>query len=665
MAEIGDSRQELNRLRARNVELERAADKAKKIQADLEALIETTDDFILFADEKARPVVYNRNYARKMKQLLGVDMRPGFQPHTLLPPAERAYWDGLHGRVLSGEKFKAEYCYEWQGKERCFEISYNPVFQGDKVVSFSEYTRDITERKAMEHALASAQRRSEHDYRLLLEKMLDGVLIQEVIFGADGRPLDYRAIETNPAFERITGLSRGDVVGHTIRELLPSVDEAWLARIATVVETGESVRFETALDDLGLHLDIHAVKPHPGELVFIFQDVTHRKELEEQRQRSDRLQSVGLLAGGIAHDFNNILTALLGNVELARLGVAPTSDTGQMLAQAAQACERASALTKQLLTFARGGQPVKEPHSLGPLLEQWSSFALRGSSIRCELRVTDNLWSTEIDAGQISQVIHNLLINASQAMPRGGVVHVHAENMLISAGTDSMDDIESDASLLEPGRYVRLRVKDAGSGIPEELLPKIFDPYFTTKQGGSGLGLATCYAIVSNHHGTITATSCGGGGTTFELLLPATEGEVSIEQGGDPQLAGGAGRVLFMDDDAGIRAVAEGMLELLGYEVELTKDGQEAIDAYREAMGAGRPYLAVILDLTIPGGLGGRETLTSLRTLDPNVRAIVSSGYSNDPILANYREYGFTGMVAKPYRFKALAEVLEQVIAAT
>ncbi len=385
--------------------------------------------------------------------------------------------------------------------------------------------------------------------------------------------------------------------------------------------------------------------------VWSFRDITERKRMEEEILKAHKLESLGILAGGIAHDFNNLLTGIVGNISLAKMIVDPSAKVYKRLEEAEKASMRAKDLTTQLLTFSKGGAPVKKTASIAQILMDCASLMLRGSNVKCEFDLPDELWAVEIDEGQMNQVVSNLMVNARQAMPDGGVVAIHGENIMI--GTDS-------SLPLQKGRHIRISLQDQGSGIAEEDLPKIFDPYFTTKEKGSGLGLTTSYSIIKNHGGHIAIDSTVGRGTVFHLYLPASEkGELSKsvpEVEGKPRA--GSGRVLVMDDEEIIREIAMEILEYLGYRVDLCGDGTEAIKLYREALASRDPYAIVIMDLTVPGGMGGKETMKKLLEIDAAVKGIVSSGYSDDPILAHYTEYGFSGVISKPYMANELHEAL-------
>lgn len=382
-------------------------------------------------------------------------------------------------------------------------------------------------------------------------------------------------------------------------------------------------------------------------------DISEKKRQEEEIMRIQKLESLGILAGGIAHDFNNLLTGILGNISLAQKYLSGSGPAVQRLEAAGKAANRAQELTSQLLTFSRGGAPVRRTGSIVELLRESVTFALRGSNVRCQFILSKNLWPVDIDEAQISSVIHNLVINAVQAMPKGGTIQVQASKYVLK-GNHSLP--------LKNGNYVRIAIRDSGCGIPTQNLQKIFDPYFTTKETGSGLGLATSYAVIRKHDGLITVKSKEGVGSNFYVYLPASTNVPTPSEAKTEKLVSGHGRILIMDDEEVIRELAGELLESLGYEVKLAWDGSQAVLLYQEAMAAGKPFHVVIMDLTVPGGMGGKETIKKLRELDPSVKAIVSSGYSNDPIMADFERYGFLGVLPKPYTVGTLSELLKKLI---
>ncbi|MCK4838756.1 MAG: response regulator, partial [Desulfobulbaceae bacterium] len=358
-------------------------------------------------------------------------------------------------------------------------------------------------------------------------------------------------------------------------------------------------------------------------------------------------------AGGIAHDFNNILTAILGNFNLAILDKDLNSRTKNLLVNAEKACWRAQGLTQQLLTFAKGGEPVKETSPLDLVIRDSAGFVLSGDTVACRYDIPDDLWMVEIDRGQISQVIQNIVLNASHATVGGGTIVISCENIKA---------IENELMSVKKGRFVKITIEDSGVGIPVKVIEKIFDPYFSTKQGGSGLGLAITQSIVGKHNGHLLVASVPGSGTTFTIYLPATDLGVGLVQGPTEVACSKVGKikVLIMDDEESLRDVSKGMLTSLGHEVKLAEDGREAIELFEVAMASGDKFDLVILDLTVPGGIGGGDAAKEILACDPEAKLIVSSGYSNSPIMASCRDYGFCDAIVKPYSLEKLSGVIEK-----
>jgi two-component system cell cycle sensor histidine kinase/response regulator CckA len=316
---------------------------------------------------------------------------------------------------------------------------------------------------------------------------------------------------------------------------------------------------------------------------------------------------------------------------------------------------RAKDLTQQLLTFSKGGSPIRKSTAISEMIKDTATFALSGSDVRLEFSLPEDLWAVEIDEGQMSQVIQNIVINADQAMPAGGTLNISARNTAIQ---------RLGALLLPKGNYVQIDIKDEGVGMSKQQLARLFEPYFTTKQKGSGLGLATAYSIIKNHGGHITAESTQNVGTTFHIYLPASSKPAPVKRKpAREKPVRGKGRILVMDDEEIIRLLLSKMLTSAGYKVELTKDGAEAVELYRKARESGQPFAAVILDLTVPGGMGGKETVKKLLEIDPHAKVIVSSGYATDPVMSEYKKYGFSAVVAKPYNVGQMEETLHDVLA--
>jgi len=393
--------------------------------------------------------------------------------------------------------------------------------------------------------------------------------------------------------------------------------------------------------------------------VGITQDISERKLMEDELLKARKLESVGVLAGGIAHDFNNILTGLFGNIELARMKLPTDHAAFSYIQNSSQALEKATRLTQQFLTFAKGGEPIIELIDIRPIIQDSIKLSLSGSNVKATLNLPENLWQVKADKGQLSQVITNLVINADQAMPEGGTLTFKAENI---------KDVDNNLSYLFSENVVKLEIIDEGSGISAEHQKQIFDPYFSTKMAGSGLGLATVHSIINKHNGHISVASELGIGTTFTIYLPS---DISVHQTTDattsdiPEKTNSrTGHILLMDDDEMILDLSTEMIKTFGYTADTSADGKEAIEKFISAKKCGKPFDVVIMDLTIPGGMGGQEALHKLLTIDPEAKVIVSSGYSTDPVIANYKDFGFKGRLVKPFPMvdlqKELSRLLEQ-----
>ncbi|MEW5784645.1 MAG: PAS domain S-box protein [Bacillota bacterium] len=392
--------------------------------------------------------------------------------------------------------------------------------------------------------------------------------------------------------------------------------------------------------------------------VFVTRDITERKKREEEMLRAARLEAAGILASGIAHDFNNTLTIILANLELARMNLHLESKLVEKLAEVEKAAQQAKYLSNQLLTFAKGGTPVKKAASVGELIEKAASIVSIGKNITCELTVPGYICPVEIDVAQIHHVLSNVLINAMQAMPGGGRIRIEADQRMVSK--------QEAQGVLPPGRYVRVAIKDQGTGITAEHLPHIFRPFYSTKPEGSGLGLSVSHSIMEKHGGAIVVDSQPGQGITVYLYLPVSSAEITIEpKNVEKELVTGSGRILIMEDNIMLAELLREMLAILGYDAVLAVNGEEAIELYQRDRLRGQAFDAVIIDLIITEGMGGQETIKELLNIDPAVKAIVSSGYCNDPVMVNYRACGFQGIIAKPYSFADLSRLLSEVIASS
>jgi len=512
------------------------------------------------------------------------------------------------------------------------------------------FVTDLTDRVRAEQAVADERER----LAVTLRSIGDGVIATDT---------EGRIVLLNQVAETLTGWSQAAAAGQPLSEVFRLLERPGGAPIPDPLEHVRG-RPASALperatlwarDGRELRVSDSAapILDREGRAighVLVFRDVTESERRDEALARAQRIESLAVLAGGIAHDFNNLLTGIQANVSFARTeGEAAARD--EALADVEAATTRATALTRQLLTFSKGGAPVKRIVDLAAVIRESATFSVHGSRAICQFDLAPDLWPAEVDPGQIGQVIQNLVLNAVEAMPDGGRIRLEAVNVRTPGGGGAA-----------AGCSVRIRVTDEGTGIPAELAPRVFDPFFTTKRQGTGLGLAVCQSIVSRHGGLIDFRALPGQGTTFELLLPAVPGARPR-----PDAAGGgrrshAGRVLVMDDEELLRRAAARIFSSLGCEVTTAADGREAVELFRAARAAGAPFDGVILDLTVPGGMGGVETLARLREIDPGVKAIVSSGYSNDPIMADRRGHGFAAVLVKPYGTaeaeRALAAVL-------
>ncbi len=396
--------------------------------------------------------------------------------------------------------------------------------------------------------------------------------------------------------------------------------------------------------------------PSQHGCVVVLRDVTSHKKAEEELFQTEKLHSISLLAGGIAHDFNNILTAVLGNISMVRMGMDEGDIGSKKLLLAEKAALQATSLTQQLLSFSKGGTPLLETTTIDQLVEDSAQFILRGSNVKCEVHKDDNLWSVDADKGQISQVVNNLIINADQAMPEGGIIRLDLTCEHVSSGN---------IPALPSGDYVCIAVQDQGGGITPDNLKRIFDPYFTTKKNGNGLGLASSYSIIKSHHGLMTVDSVVSEGSTFKVYLPKAAKVAApspAEAQEDNTIHPGHGRILVMDDMEAMMMVAGEILQVLGYEVEFSTNGDEAIEAYKKAKEAGKPFDAVVFDLTVPGGMGGEEACRILSEYDPELIAVASSGYTTSNVMSEYEAAGFKAVVPKPYRIKDMSAALHRIL---
>lgn len=565
---------------------------------------------------------------------------------------------------MRGEQVDAEYEFKYVRKDGSegwvvhnvglIELEGGPAIIGT--------LQEITERKRIADVLEA-------------EKELLAVTMESIGDGVISVDTEGAVLSINKNAAALACDHAEDAVGRHVDEIVCFIDDA--AReprqgiIREMIKKHGVRRFErTVMIRTGhnairlVELSVSPIETENGiklGMVLVFRDVTEKQKLEADLQTARKLESLGVLAGGIAHDFNNILTGIITNLFMAKAKVKADAETFELLAEAEKASFKASKLVKQLITFSKGGTPVTEAFSLKGVIEESAGFCLSGSNVKYTLKIPSDLWLVEGDKGQIEQVLNNLIINADQAMPGGGTLTIAAENTALS------QDRKGDKGLLAilpEGRYVKVSVADEGPGIPSKNLKKIFDPYFSTKPNGTGLGLTIAYSIVKNHKGTVTVDSQQGKGAVFSFLLPAARAEekTAAQPSRGASSATRALRVLVMDDDAAVRTVVTQLLKTSGYAVSCASTGEETIALYERAMASQTPYDIVVMDLTIPGGMGGKETVEKLLVIDPRAKVIVSSGYSNDPIMANYRDYGFCGVVAKPFNIDDFLSVIRKSI---
>ncbi|NQT26278.1 response regulator [candidate division KSB1 bacterium] len=466
----------------------------------------------------------------------------------------------------------------------------------------------------------------------------------------------------NPVAESLTGWTQDEAFGRAFHEVFNIIHETTRDEqenpVAQVLNTGKTVRLanhtllisrngqEMAIEDSAA--PIKDARDRLTGVVVVFYDVSDRKQREMEMIRNQKLESLGVLAGGIAHDFNNLLAAIVGNISLAKMNLKPDHESSLIFDEIEEVLVKAKKLAQQLLVFSKGGAPLLRSINIYDEIQEAVPIALHGTNVTYSIK-GDRVWPVEFDKGQFSQIIHNLTVNAVQAMPDGGVIDICYENMIIGENNQS----------LVPGKYVKISFLDHGVGISPENMGKIFDPYFSTKKIGSGLGLTTVYAIIKNHDAHIHVESEEGVGTTFEIFIRASE--AIHEQTGDLKPVSSIkseGHILVMDDEETIRKLAVKALNALGYRVEVACNGEEAIQKYKLAIQEKKPFTAVILDLIIDDGLGGKETIVELLKIDPKVRAIVSSGYSD----AQYQKHGFCGILQKPYDIEQLRRIIHETV---
>ncbi len=527
-----------------------------------------------------------------------------------------------------------------------------------------ERTRELAQlNQKLEVEIAWGQHVQE---KLAEEKERLAVTLSSIGDGVIATDMSGKITLMNNVAEHLTGWPVSDAQNKDFDEVFDVVDEAGQRKISPLVKvlsTGKMFSLDAPailrtrngnqylIRDIGA--PIHDKNSDIIGAVIVFRDVTREKMMEKELVRAQKLESIEVFAGGIAHDFNNIMTAILGYISLARMSLGTNRKVIKQLDEAEEACFRAKNLTQQLLTFAKGAMPVRKVVLIEGIFRKAARVVLVGSGIKADFNFSKDLWPVNVDIGQISQVIQNLVVNSRQAMGNGGIFSMVVSNCHLK---------DKDGFPLKEGNYVKILVKDTGPGIEPEILHNIFDPYFTTKEGGTGLGLAACYSIVKKHQGHMEVHSEPGKGAQFVIFLPAADKKEIHENHEEGNMISGKGKILVMDDDDMVCDMVGEMLKHLGYEVMLTRDGAEAVNAYRIAQERGRPFDVVLMDLTVPEGMGGAEAVKKILKLDSQAKVIVSSGYSEDPVMSDYADYGFSGVVAKPYGLTELSKAIHTLV---
>jgi PAS domain S-box-containing protein len=632
----------LDHLRETNEELEFA-------MKEIHAIFESVGGGILVLDQEKHILSYNRKF-HHMFCTAGENVE-GKTCKELICKGNPPKGCAIDEMLSVGQAVSVDNCFR---DDRHYTIVASPVQnKSGEIVRGVLLYMDITELVNVKAAMAEEKER----LSLTLESIAEGVIATD---------MQGRVTLMNQIAEKLTGYRQENAIGQPVCEIFNIYEDqnhdSCSHLFSTILrEDAEGERIPNMfLASQGGEERLITISAAPIRQqnqkttgsILVFRDITYDKKIEEEMQKATKIESLGVLAGGIAHDFNNLLTSILGNVSLAKAFSESNENIAKLLADAESASGRAKNLTQQLLTFAKGGAPITSVTSTRKLIIESARFSASGAKIKCDFDIPDNLWQVEVDEGQVGQVIQNLVINADQAMREGGVVQINAENIVIDTG---------EVPPLRQGKYIRISVTDNGEGIKRKHVHRIFDPYFTTKETGHGLGLAICYSIIKKHQGLITVDSALGVGSTFFVYLPASDKIAEDNTQDEQKPVNGKGKILVMDDEEIVRDVAIKMLCAIGYRVETSIDGKETIELYQKAKSAGDPYDAVIMDLTIPGGMGGRETIEKLREIDPSVNAVVSSGYANDPIMAEYKEHGFSGVIPKPYDMKELGRIVKEV----
>jgi len=643
-----------------SAQVDRSNQQLRRSEEQSRLLLNSTAEAIYGLDTRGRCTFCNSSFLQMMgygseAELLGENMHQLIH-HSHADGSEYLLDECLaHKGFLEGMGAHIDTEVFWRSDGTGFSVEYwsYPIFQGDQIIGAVVTFIDITKRKQAEEKLAEEK----EQLAVTLRSIGDAVITTDTA---------GRIVLVNRVAEELIGWRQDEARGRRLDEVFRIIDEisrkSHESPVDRVMKSGAVVELadhalliardgtERAVADSGA--PIRDSQSRIIGVVLVFRDVTQSRKIQEEAFKARKLESIGVLAGGIAHDFNNILTAILGNISLAG-NMAVDDKQRALLASAEKASVRAKGLTQQLLTFAKGGEPVTETSSIAEVIRESAGFVLHGSNVACSFVIPDNLRLVNIDKGQISQVIQNIVLNAKEAMPEGGSIKIVCENYRHSG---------QEHPPLVDGDYVRISIADTGSGIAQEILDRIFDPYFTTSKHGQGLGLAVTRSIVAKHGGHVAVESKAGEGSIFTIYLPISGESGTMQPEVAAELQSSAGRALIMDDEEIVREVMHTMLHQLGFEVLAARDGQEMLAMYRQAAEEGNPVDVVVLDLTIPGGMGGKEAVTRLLQKYPQARAVVASGYYNDPVMADCARYGFKAAVAKPFQLEELGQALRKAM---
>lgn len=605
----------------------------------LSSIIENLPGLVWLKDSKNHFLAVNQSFAKYCRLMLP-ERLAGKSDFDIWPRKMAEKYLADDAEVMASKKSKVvEEPIVDQGKTRWFETFKTPVFDAKgNVIGTTGYARDITERKRIEEALKESEE--------IFKQFMDNSPIY--VFFKDDK---MRALRLSRNYETMLGKPMPELLGKTMDEIFPSdFAKKIVEDDIRILNQGKQMTIDEDFNGRNyttIKFPIH-IEGKPRYLAGYTIDITERRHSEAALHNIQKLESLGILAGGIAHDFNNLLGGIFGYVDLARMESSKEVHDSYLLS-ALTGIERARSLTQQLLTFAKGGAPIKKIERLTPFIQEVTQFALSGSSISCRFDIQEELWACEFDKNQIAQVIDNIVINAQQAMPGGGTIEVSVCNIPLG---------ENVHPFLKTGNYVRFSIKDHGIGIPKEFLPRIFDPFYTTKPKGHGLGLATCFSIITRHEGCIEVESEPGKGSTFHVFLPATILKAALASEKKTAMHKGSGIFLVMDDEELLRGTLGRMLEAFGYKVVLTENGAAAVEFLKAEIQANHKIAGMIFDLTIPGGMGGKEAIVEIRKLCPQTPAFVSSGYGDDPVMANPTEYGFTASLSKPFMLSDISKML-------